>query len=263
MPATSSEAETRGDPPADRFRYTDLHCHILPGMDDGVSSWDEAIALAKNAVKSGAFRVVATPHVMRGVYAPRPGDIKEKVLELKSRLRDSGISLAVTPGSEVYLASGTAREYRAGKLQTIGDTGYLLVELPPLRLPAYARSELNALRAAGAGVILAHPERNRDLCRNLKVLTELLDYGVLFQINAGSLTGAFGKEAQGCAEFLVREGLVHFIGSDAHSGLPAGVSGVGADISEALERLVGLSPSGSAFLDQVEARVMRLLSGKL
>ena len=68
---------------------------------------------------------------MRGVYAPRPGDIKEKVLELKSRLRDSGISLAVTPGSEVYLASRTAREYRAGKLQTIGDAGYLLVEARP------------------------------------------------------------------------------------------------------------------------------------
>ncbi len=262
----SAAPNSVGEPPVLRgrpFRYTDLHCHILPGMDDGVSTWDEAIAMAENAIKSGAVRTVATPHVMRGAHMPKPEDIKEKVSELKSRLKDSGISLTVVPGAEIFLASGTAREYRAGKLQTIGDTGYLLVELPPLSLPEYVLAEIRELRAAGAGVIIAHPERNLELYRNRAIITELLDYGVLFQLNAGSLTGVFGRMARDCAEFLAREGLVHFIGSDAHSGLPASVSSVGADISDALDRLVRLSPSGPAVLEQIEARVIRLLSGKL
>lgn len=263
LPTALTETEAPGNSPARPFRYTDLHCHILPGMDDGVSSWDEAIAMAENAVKSGAYRIVATPHVMRGVYSSTPDDIKTKVSELKARLWDSGIPLAVTPGAEVYLASGTAREYRAGKLQTIGDSGYILVELPPTHFPGYARSELHNLRAAGGGVILAHPERNREICRNRDIILELRDSGVLFQINAGSVTGVFGAEARDCAEFLLNEGLVHFIGSDAHSGQPAGVSGIGADISAALRRMVRLSPSGAGLLDEIEARVMMLLSGKL
>lgn len=266
MPTAPAEADAPGKPGdslTHPYRYTDLHCHILPGMDDGVSNWDEAIAMAKNAVKSGAVRVIATPHVMRGVYSGTTDDIKSKVAELKVHLWDSGIPLAVTPGAEVYLASGTAREYRAGRLPTIGDSGYLLVELPPLHLPAYVRSELHDLRAAGAGVILAHPERNREICRNRDIILELRDSGVLFQINAGSLMGVFGRQARDCAEFLLKEGLTHFIGSDAHSGQPAAVSDIGADISAALRQIVRLSPSGTGFLDQVEARVLRLLSGKL
>lgn len=245
------------------LRYTDLHCHILPGLDDGASTWDEAMDMARNAVKAGAARVVATPHVMRGAYMPRPGDMREKVAELQARLKAAGISLTVVPGAEVFLASGTAREYRAGRLQTIGDSDYILVELPPLSFPKYAWAEIRALLHAGAGVIIAHPERNIEICQDRAILKELIGHGVFFQLNAGSLTGAFGRMARDCAEFLVEENLVHFLGSDAHSGLPAALSAVGADISCALERLMDLSPSGPAVLEQIEARVGRLLSGKL
>jgi protein-tyrosine phosphatase len=253
----------KGQEATHHVRYTDLHCHILPGMDDGAADWDDAIAMAKNAVRSGAVRLVATPHVMRGVYSASPEDIKAKVAELNVRLQDSGVPLEVIPGSEIYLVSGTAREYRAGKLQAIGRSGYLLVELPALRLPDYARREIDRLLAAGAGVILAHPERNRDLCSSRDMLFELRESGVLFQVNAGSLIGVFGHEARDCAESLVKEGMAHFIGSDAHSGRPAAVTEVGADISAALRQVIRLSPSGPGFAALTEARVSRLLAGKL
>lgn len=247
----------------DGDRYTDLHCHILPGLDDGVGDWDEAVALARNAAKSGASRVVATPHVMRGVYYSSPDDIKAKVDELRIRLEDSGVALEVIPGAEVYLAAGVAREYRAGRLQTIGESGYLLVELPSLYLPGYAFQELFDLRVAGAGVVLAHPERNRELCRRRDAIEELRDTDVFFQVNAGSFTGVYGRQARACADWLLREGIAHFIGSDAHSGQPSSVSDIGADIDGALKRISRSGLQGSRFLAATEVRAARLLAGKL
>lgn len=253
--------KTAGEP-NDKIQYTDLHCHILPGLDDGAGDWDEALAMAKNAVKSGAVKLVATPHVMRGVYYSSPDDIKAKTAELNVRLENSGVPLDVIPGSEIYLSAGTAVEYRGGKLQTIGESGYLLVELPALYLPEYAHRELFDLRVAGAGVILAHPERNRELSRRRDALLELYDSDVLFQVNAGSFLGVYGRQARACAEFLLKEGLAHFIGSDAHSGQSAALSDVGADITGSLRRIAKFGRSGETFLAAAEARSQRLLSGK-
>ncbi len=254
---------TTDNEPNPEIRYTDLHCHVLPGLDDGARDWDEALSMARQAVRGGATRLVATPHVMRGVYYTSPEDINRAVLELRARLEDTRIPLEVIPGSEVYLSSGVALEYRSGKLLPIGQSGYLLVELPSLYFPRYVFRELFELRLAGAGVIVAHPERNTELSKKKGLIEELLETEVMFQVNAGSFTGFFGAEARACAEYLLREGLVHFIGSDAHSGQSAFTSNVGADISEPLRRISRLNREDKGFWTSLEARATRLLAGKL
>jgi protein-tyrosine phosphatase len=254
---------TTDSEPNPEIRYTDLHCHILPGLDDGARDWDEALSMAKQAVRGGAARMVATPHVMRGVYYTSPEDIRRAVSELRARLEDARIPLEVIPGSEIYLSSGVALEYRSGKLLPIGGSGFLLVELPSLYFPRYVLRELFELRLAGAGVILAHPERNRELCKKKGLIQELMETDVMFQLNAGSFNGVYGADARACAEYMLREGLVHFIGSDAHSGQHAATSNVGADIGEPLRRISRLSREGKGFWTSLEARATRLLAGKL
>ena len=217
--------------------YADMHCHILPGLDDGARDWDDAVRMAVCAKASGATKIVATPHYLAGECEPSPDEVRVKVQELQVLLDENGIGVGVLPGSEVHLNELLYEDYRVGKLVPIGSSRYVLVELPFDTMPCYTADVLFRLGLAGAGVILAHPERNRDIQADLRRLEALVNGGVLVQLNGGSLLGSYGRDVKACAERIVRIGLFHFIGSDAHTGKVRSAFDRGADIGEALKRM--------------------------
>lgn len=189
----------------------DIHCHILPGLDDGPTTIEESLAMAKIAVADGITKIIATPHI-RGPY-PTEDEIRESVVTLNHALQESNIAMEIIPAAEVYaMAAPTLLTDR-----TINNTSYVLVEFPLSHLPAEAGRVVFDLRINGYRPIIAHPERIPNVIDRPEILEGLLDEQVYVQVTASSLTGDFGPGPKQCAKRLLRNGSVHFIASDAHS----------------------------------------------
>lgn len=194
---------------------TDIHVHILPGLDDGASTWEEALEMAKAAAGAGTRAVVATPHFLPGNW-PGKSQVADLVAQLQERLKAQNISLQVYPGGEVYLEPELTE--RTHDLPFLGgQSNYLLVELPFDDLPPFTEEVLFRLRVKDIVPVLAHPERNRIIGGDLSILAKWIRQGALVQANAGSLTGVFGRKVQSVAEAMVKAKMIHFLGSDGHS----------------------------------------------
>lgn len=195
----------------------DIHTHILPGFDDGPGTLEESLEMAASFVAAGFTAVVATPHVIPGVYDNGREAILEGVAALQKELDAEKIPLKVYPGSECHVRPDLPQDLADGKLVTLGDSGrYLLVELPAQEFPPYAGEVLFRLLLNGVTPVLAHPERSAFFSGSPRSLAELVGKGVLVQVTAGSLAGLFGPQVQRTARRWLREGLVHFVASDAH-----------------------------------------------
>jgi protein-tyrosine phosphatase len=197
--------------------FIDIHCHLLPGIDDGASTCDEAIAMAEMAVADGIETIVATPHQL-GSNAKNSGSaIRKAVAEFQELLEHRHVPLKVLPGADVRIEPDLPQKIRSGEVVTLGDhRRHVLLELPhDVYLPLdRLLAELAAARLVG---ILSHPERNRGLLGRPAILRPLVERGCLLQVTAGSLTGVFGSQVQKFAISLIEQGLVHFISTDAHS----------------------------------------------
>lgn len=196
--------------------FVDIHCHLLPGIDDGAKDWDEALAMARLAVEDGTATVIATPHQL-GNYGHNRGDeIRGLVAELQQRFEQAQIPLTVLPGADVRIEPEMVEQLIRGDVLTLGDhRRHVLLELPhELYLPLQpVLDELSRRKMAG---ILSHPERNQGILRQPEVLAPLVEGGCLLQITAGSLCGTFGPQCQQFCEWLLGAGLVHFVATDAH-----------------------------------------------
>jgi len=196
--------------------FVDIHCHLVPAIDDGAKSWEESLAMAEIAVSDGIQTIIATPH-QNGSYAHNRGDaIRQRVGELQRQLDHHQIPLRVMPGADVRIEDGMIAALRAGDVLTLGDLGrHVLLELPhELYFPL--ERVLDELAAAEMVGILSHPERNQGILKQPDLVASLFDYGCLMQITAGSLLGTFGKTCQEMSEWMLKRGLVHFIATDAH-----------------------------------------------
>jgi protein-tyrosine phosphatase len=196
--------------------YVDIHCHILPGIDDGARDWNDALAMARLAVEDGTSTIVATPHQLGSWSQNRGDEICRLTAELNERLQAEQIPLTVLPGGEARFEADLVERIASGEVLTLGDhRRHMLVELPhDLFLPI--DSLCQALVARRISVILAHPERNQGILRQPDLLGSVVDAGCLTQITAGSLCGTLGGEMQQFSEWMVREGLVHMVATDAH-----------------------------------------------
>ena len=199
-----------------RETFVDIHCHLVPGIDDGAKSWQESLAMARMAVDDGIETIVVTPHQLGG-YAHNSGEmIRHRTAELQQELDSHDIPLQVLPGADVRIDHGMIEGLKNGSVMTLGDHGrHVLLELPhemyfPLEpvLDDLARAEIVG--------ILSHPERNQGLLKEPALIESLVGHGCLMQVTAGSLTGTFGPSSQGMAEWMLTEGVVHFISTDAH-----------------------------------------------
>ncbi len=196
----------------------DIHSHILPGLDDGAGSMEEALAMARLAVAGGIQSMVATPHVAPGLYPNSREDILKAADGLRLAMQKEGIPLNLLPGAEYHLEPELPRRMQRGELLTLNDKGrYLLVELPATLAPAYTVQTFYELQLAGVTPVIAHPERNEVFAADPALLYNLIARGALAQITAGSLTGLFGHTARACARKFLKKGCAHFIATDAHS----------------------------------------------
>jgi protein-tyrosine phosphatase len=196
----------------------DIHCHILPGLDDGPANIDFSIAMARAAVEDGTQIIVATPHVRRD-HKVDPAVIPGAVDALNARLESEKIPLRVVAGAEVGWRE--AADMSADELRgvTLGSADYLLLECPYGKSPADIESVVEHVRAAGLRPVLAHPERCPLFRNDLDRLAALVDRGAITSITAGSLAGSFGERVQQLAFEMLERGLVHDVASDAHDHL--------------------------------------------
>ncbi|MGZ4033106.1 MAG: tyrosine-protein phosphatase [Tumebacillaceae bacterium] len=196
----------------------DLHCHILPGLDDGAQDLQEALDMARIAVQDGITDIVATPHTQNGLYNNDAHTILQATEHFQAALDDAQIPLQVHAGSEVHIHFGLLEHVLRSEVLTVcNQRKYLLVELPVLNLPRDTDDLLHELRVAGITPIIAHPERNVMIQRKPELLGKWIEKGALAQLTADTLLGRMGKKMQVFATFLVQKHLVHVIASDAHN----------------------------------------------
>ena len=197
---------------------TDIHCHILPGVDDGSENLEESLAMAKMAVASGVRQIVATPH-FPGTQAAleQLPLIIDRFQLLGHAITRKNLPLTLYPGAEILCMPETAELARQGKLPTIGKTNYLLTEFY-FDEPLYnIEQTLTALTRAGYRPVIAHPERYKAVQQHSQVPARWFSRGYVLQLNKGSLLGTFGSRVQATATGILESGLAHIIASDAHS----------------------------------------------
>jgi protein-tyrosine phosphatase len=204
----------------------DLHCHLLPGLDDGPRGMPEALALARQAVAGGTSTIVATPHVNRH-WRVDPLELAGRVTAMRDALDEDGIELDVASGGEIAitrLADLRAEEIDALRL---GEGPYLLLECPIDPTPWDFDAVLLKLHERGEAILLAHPERCPLFQREPQRLVRLVEAGLLCSITAGSMWGQFGRRVRDFTIELLRAGLVHDVASDAHDSerRPPGLGG--------------------------------------
>ena len=197
----------------------DLHAHILPGVDDGAYDVREALSMARMAVESGVTAMVATPHcnVPEDRYALWSPAIREECEKFRKYLKAKNVPLKLYDGMEIFGTREAPRRLKEGKLHTLNDSQYPLVEFPFYDYGEEATEILNDFLRMGFRPVVAHPERYDYVQNAPRLLNLWLDMGCLMQINRGSLLGRFGARAEALAYSMVARGFVTCVASDAHT----------------------------------------------
>ncbi len=206
----------------------DLHSHVLPGVDDGATDLDAAIAICDAALADGIETLAATPHV-REDYPTTPGEMEAALAGLRQAVGDR---IRLLPGGELDLAELEAPAEELARFGLGGNPRVLLVETPYSGWPLDFADRLFRLRLAGFGTVVAHPERNAEVQARPDLLEPLVRGGALVQLTAASVDGRLGRRSRDCAFELLERELAHLVASDAHE---AHVRGVG--MSKAVEAL--------------------------
>jgi len=197
----------------------DLHCHLLPGIDDGARDLDEGLAMARLAVEEGITHAVMTPHVMPGIFDNDLASIELAVAAYREALNAAGIGLEVFVGGEVRLGPEVLALVADDRIPYIGHWDgerVMLLEMPHSHIPPGSEKLVDWLRAQGIRPLLAHPERNPDIESDPQRLRAFVDRGCLVQVTAGSLTGDFGEAFRVAAVALIEAGWTTVLASDAH-----------------------------------------------
>ena len=206
-------------------QFVDIHSHIIFGADDGVGTLDEAIEMLKRDRAEGAVAVFATPHYApENGFSPEASYVREKFAILQEAAAKEIPDLRLFLGTECYCAWDLARRIHRNEAFRMNGTDYVLVEFLEYgsvdETPEMIRANLAELRRQGFKPILAHPESSRTLAENRELLRELTDSGVLLQVNGFNLDLNLSVRTKEMAQWLARERLISFIGSDMHGRLP-------------------------------------------
>ncbi len=193
--------------------FIDIHCHILPGIDDGPGAVQDSVAMAKMAIDDGITHMFATPHILDGLYRNGTAVIKETCEKLKGSL-PNGLQLLY--GADVRICHNLLERIENEDIPTLNGSGYLLLEFPSLALPPRLEDLILELRQHKVIPIITHPERHLLLARRPALLRRLRECGAMSQITAQSITGGFGREIRNVSYALLRMGLVDFVASDGH-----------------------------------------------
>lgn len=230
----------------------DIHCHLLPGIDDGSKDWQTSLKLARAAVKDGVTHAVVTPHTLNGRYINHKQDIIKLTDEFQQRLDEADIPLTVFPGQEVRLSGDLPQALADDDILFLDeDSKYMLLEFPSDDVPAYAKDMIFKVMQRGITPVIVHPERNQRILDEPTILQELIEQGCLVQITASSYMGTFGKEIEDVSRKFIQAGQCACFASDAHD-LPKRQY----QYREALEKLRQEFGSDLAQEYQVNARAL-------
>jgi protein-tyrosine phosphatase len=195
----------------------DLHCHILPGIDDGAETMEASIAMAKKAISQGITHILCTPHHNNGKYSNPKSEVISLVSSLQSELDQRNLSLTVLEGQEVRITGDLIEDIRKNQiLFTDLDDTYILIEFPTMEVPTYTEQIFFELISLGKTPVIVHPERNAHFRKDPNHLIPFLEMGCLAQLTAPSYVGVFGKDIQKTAKIMVEHNLVQMVASDAH-----------------------------------------------
>jgi len=239
----------------------DLHCHLLPEVDDGPRTLEESIAMARAAYQDGVRTVVVTPHALDWEQA-HPGQdarqvLDEQVRSLEQALHQADIPLSLVAGMEVHFDLDLEARLKDGRARPLGQGPYVLVELPFLQYSLYLERVVFQLQLQGWKPVLAHAERYVYFQENPDLLAPLVERGVLVQVTVDCLLGETGPAARETAQRLLRRGLAHCLASDGHTAggprPPLLSTGV-----QAAARIIGLQRARAMVTDVPE----HILAGK-
>ena len=195
----------------------DMHSHIINGIDDGSKSIEMTINMLKKAEQSGTTDIIATPHFMRGRFEVEYNEVLKKVEELKEISRENNIDINIYAGQEVYYSRNLLEYYNDKIIGTINNSKYMLIELPMLEFNIeQVINTIYELQIRGITQIIAHPERYKPFIKKPSMINALIKEGMLFQLNAGSIAGDFGKDVKKTATKYLEYNIYSVIGSDAH-----------------------------------------------
>jgi protein-tyrosine phosphatase len=196
----------------------DLHCHILPGVDDGPKNLDESLEMARIFKDTGYCQVVATPHQVPGTNWIRSiEDIRKRLVELNHAIKIEGIELDVLSGMEISFDPLILDLLQKGQLLTLGKTSWVLIETPFQQFPLGWEQVVFTILAKGYFILLAHPERCAQFTANPRLADRLIESGVYLQVNWDSFLGYHGRAALQMAHHLAENGHIHCLATDSHN----------------------------------------------
>lgn len=229
----------------------DLHCHILPGIDDGAADLKTSLAMAQIAVADGIQTIACTPHIYPGLYENTAPGIRMAITKFQAELDKRAIPLRLVEGADVHLEPGLAASIKAGRVPTLAGSRYLLLEPPHHVAPPRFQDSVFELIVAGYVPVITHPERLTWIEDHYAVFTQLVEMGAWMQVTAGSLTGRFGRRPKYWSERMLKDGLVHILATDSHhfetrppllaEGRDAAAAVVGA---QEADHMVAMRPAG-------------------
>lgn len=196
----------------------DLHCHLLPGIDDGSKSMEDSLRLAREATTNGVTHALLTPHHMNGHYVNHKLDVIRRTREFQEQLKRYDIPLKVFPGQEVRINGNLLKALDQDDI-LFADTGnrYLMLEFPDDDVPHYTNQMVFDLQQRGIVPVIVHPERNTKIMAHPDLIYQMLDKGCLSQITASSYVGTFGKKVENFSRQLIEAGQGYVFASDAHN----------------------------------------------
>lgn len=197
--------------------YIDIHCHIIPHVDDGARNSNQALNMINIAYKNGIRTMIATPHYEVGRYEDNKDEIEKYYLKLKALIARKYPDFNLFLGNEIFFSYGVVDSLNENKINTMAGSRYVLIEFSPNEKLEYINKSLNEIINGGYIPILAHTERYEEVMASLDNVEKLVDAGVYIQINASTIAGRNGKGIRRKVLKLIKNGLVHFVGTDTHS----------------------------------------------
>jgi len=198
----------------------DIHCHILPEIDDGARNLEETIEMCRVASADGIRTIVATPHTHDGLYLNRMSHVRRLCKQVNEYLVSVNINITVLPGMEVRVSGDSLADLSRTSLPTLNECDYILFEFPPSQIPNAFDAAVQSALDQGRKIILAHPEKNlaieHDPAYVFQLLTMFKPWEVIIQITSDCLLGKCGEQAAKTAAILLEHNMAHVIATDAH-----------------------------------------------
>lgn len=195
--------------------FIDIHCHILPGLDDGSISMEETKKMLEIAYNEGIRTIISTPHYHEGWRTTSISTMEETFKNVKDLIADFIPCMDIHLGCEIYYSHEIIKLLNEKHIPTMANSKYILIEFSPLSEYRYIKNGLQELLLEGYCPILAHVERYKNIIGQLGLVQELIDMGVYIQVNAISVTGGSGRYKK-FTKKLLKYNLLHFIGTDSH-----------------------------------------------